>query len=62
MKKDTIWGMLLHLGSNMWGEWGALRSSPSSAELTIRRRRDSGKRPFGTFYGMHPAVESLPFQ
>ena len=51
MKKDTIWGMLLHLGSNMWGEWGALRSSPSSAELTIRRRRDSGKRPFGTFAG-----------
>ena len=51
MGKDMVWGMLLHLGSNMWGEWGALRSSPSSAELTIRRRRDSGKRPFGTFAG-----------
>ena len=32
MKKDMIWGMLLHLGGNMWGEWEeGLPKSPEEA-------------------------------
>ena len=33
MKKDMAWGVLLHLGSNMWGEWEeGLPKSPEEAQ------------------------------
>ncbi|MBR3221999.1 MAG: hypothetical protein IKF72_07145 [Kiritimatiellae bacterium] len=38
MEKDMIWGMLLHLGSNMWGEWE--NGLPKSTEEERKRWPD----------------------
>ena len=63
MEKEMIWGMLLHLGSNMWGEWedGLPKSPEEARKRWPDDKLDSQTRaPRGTSSGVFCVMRCFP--